>query len=474
MKKRFVFLLGCLIAGMVLTMTACGNSVPEENRAVYDISVRVEGEQLVCEQTTTYTNAVADKLDSVVFAVYPCAYTEGAADKAYVGELPDYATVTFDKIESNGVETEPTFEGAYMTLPIDLARGESATFSFRYTLGLPTCALRFGLMDGYYNLSGFYPQIAVYGEDGFRTDRFSTVGDPILSDPSDFTIRLDIPDVLVAATPFTFATAPGEEGRKILTATEKNVRDFAVVLKEGYKEYLSDADGIAVRYYSLSDDAQARCDLAADAIKTFAKAFGGYPYNSYTVAETTFDADGMEFSGMAYVAANASDFTRAIIHETAHQWWYNIVGSDNIFDAYLDEGLTAFVTEYYALLDGREEDFEQGMSEIRRSYARYERMQKMRKDASSLDMTRPIYEYTEYRYVMLVYDKAALMFDALYRLGGREKFNKALSIYYRDNYFGRANKDDLIAAFNAGFGADVTGLIEGFLSDGAVVTTFAS
>ena len=38
-----------------------------------------------------------------------------------------------------------------------------------------------------------------------------------------------------------------------------------------------------------------------------------------------------------------------MVHEVAHQWWYNQVGSDQIMNPWLDEGLAEFsMYDYFA------------------------------------------------------------------------------------------------------------------------------
>jgi aminopeptidase N len=38
---------------------------------------------------------------------------------------------------------------------------------------------------------------------------------------------------------------------------------------------------------------------------------------------------------------------KTIAHESCHQWWYNLVGNDEIDYLFLDEGLTCWSTDYY-------------------------------------------------------------------------------------------------------------------------------
>ena len=36
-----------------------------------------------------------------------------------------------------------------------------------------------------------------------------------------------------------------------------------------------------------------------------------------------------------------------IAHETAHQWWYSVIGNDEINEPWLDEALTEYSTILY-------------------------------------------------------------------------------------------------------------------------------
>ena len=38
---------------------------------------------------------------------------------------------------------------------------------------------------------------------------------------------------------------------------------------------------------------------------------------------------------------------KVIVHETAHQWWYGLVGNDQIDEAWLDESLATYSEVIY-------------------------------------------------------------------------------------------------------------------------------
>ena len=90
----------------------------------------------------------------------------------------------------------------------------------------------------------------------------------------------------------------------------------------------------------------------------------------------------------------------------------------------------------------------------------------------TMAMDKPVYDYTEYQYAMIAYNKACTMFASLYELYGKEKFDACLKKYVADNRLGIGGKEAFIAAAQSKLG-DVRGLLEGWIGEGTVATTFA-
>jgi aminopeptidase N len=68
------------------------------------------------------------------------------------------------------------------------------------------------------------------------------------------------------------------------------------------------------------------------------------------VAEADF-LDGMEYDGLYFLSRGFFDLyddtpfgylTIIAAHETAHQWWYGLVGSDQAYEPWLDEAMCTF------------------------------------------------------------------------------------------------------------------------------------
>jgi len=130
----------------------------------------------------------------------------------------------------------------------------------------------------------------------------------------------------------------------------------------------------------------------------------------------------------------------------AQQWWGEAVGSDPARTPVLDEALAQWSALLYEQdVRGAEraaavqEDQLRGVYQIYRTFGGEDRA------ADS-----PSREYrNSFQYAAIVASKGALMFVALRRQLGEEKFFKALRSYYEANRLEVAELDDLRAAFVA-------------------------
>ena len=168
------------------------------------------------------------------------------------------------------------------------------------------------------------------------------------------------------------------------------------------------------------------------------------------------NALGVEFPGVFLVGSSlydepeAPEFSITIAHETAHQWWYSVVGND-IFDSpWLDEGLTTYSSSLYYEF-GRSPEFVRNLIDFWQQP--YERM----KTEGTDDQITQSLGYFETLgnpgvYSGIVYYKAALFFHALRQEIGDEAFFQALQNYYQARKYGIAVPEDLLAAFEEAAG----------------------
>ena len=83
-------------------------------------------------------------------------------------------------------------------------------------------------------------------------------------------------------------------------------------------------------------------------------AFGNYTYPTLNVVQEYTHHGGMEYPCQVYASESADSYynpwlylENVIAHEIAHQWFYNLVGFDQVDWGFLDEGIVSWVTDWY-------------------------------------------------------------------------------------------------------------------------------
>ena len=476
MKKFGVILMiMAILVGLFCILSGCKDKEEAGDSIVYDIKIELNENKLNGEQTVGYNNIYCDELTETVFHLYPNAYASDAENPAYESELASYGGIEINGVSVNGSDANYKLSDNKEYLIVShekVNKNDRVSISMKYCVSIPECNLRLGMKNGYYNLSGFYPQLSVY-DDGFRTDKFCQIGDVSFSEAATYNINFTCDRSLVVAASVNCINVTNTEDKQILEYKGENVRDFAFACNADYNVISAKAKDVDVYYFYVNDDkSKENLDVAVKALETFSDTFGEYPFSTFSVARVPFKEDGMEYSGIVYISDICLNTEETIIHETAHQWWYGIVGNDCINESYLDEGLTTFSTAYYYELIGESDKYKNKIDGIKRAYMNYESLQKRRKTGENLSMNKPIYDFTEYRYTMVIYNKGCMMFENLYSLYGKEKFNEFLKSYCAENRYKIADKQALSDAACDVFG-DVNGLLEGWLGDNVLTTSFA-
>lgn len=479
-----------LAAVLAVLLAACDNPslpAPDSPVPVYDIDITYDGERKVTlQQEVLYTNDTGDSLDKLAFHLYANAFSEGATSPPYFASDREnfyYDGESFGKIEISSVGLNRKTadyaiggtDGEVLEVECALAQGDTVTVSLCATLTLPECNSRFGITESTINLTGFYPVLCAYEDGDWRTDGYTAAGDPFFSEVSSYYVTATVPSRYTPACSGEVTSCEESDGVSRVEMTAENVRDFALFLSSDFACETAEASlpsgEVTVRYFYVSDDlATETATAAADALEFFSDAFGAYPYASFTVVQAPVGAGGMEYGSLVAVDPSVTDRTeylRTLVHETAHQWWFGAVGSDQLNSPWLDEGLTEFSTAYYFLKNGDGESYRELLSSARSYYDVYAKMPAEIGFDPTMDRHLSTY-ISNGEYVAVTYCKGLLLFDTLFALAGEKKFVEAMRVYFADNLFSTASGDDLAAAFEkAGFNA--AGIIDSFVTGTAVI-----
>jgi Peptidase family M1 domain len=85
--------------------------------------------------------------------------------------------------------------------------------------------------------------------------------------------------------------------------------------------------------------------LAARALERLSRKYGPYPWTAYTLAVAPdLLAGGIEYPTLSFIGSS-NRIQGVIDHETAHQWFYSLVGNDQARDPGLDETLATWAQQ---------------------------------------------------------------------------------------------------------------------------------
>jgi hypothetical protein len=74
---------------------------------------------------------------------------------------------------------------------------------------------------------------------------------------------------------------------------------------------------------------------------------GRYPWDRFVAAQGSRTSAALEYSGMVFLGRALMGHALTMAHEVAHQWWYGIVGNDQLNEPWLDESFAEFTSRWY-------------------------------------------------------------------------------------------------------------------------------
>ena len=310
----------------------------------------------------------------------------------------------------------------------------------------------------------------MYRDGAFVADPYYSTGDPFYSECANYSVTLTVPEKYECATTGEIVQKTPQENAITYQINANRVRDFAAVLGE-YQKMSGLSGSTIVNYYYYKDaDPEKALNTAIDSVRIFGEKFGGYPYKEYTVVQTGFLQGGMEYPGLSMISDVYSGDSKLdiIVHETAHQWWYGVVGNDEVKYSWLDEAMAEYSTMmFYEYAEGYKYMFDAKRADALGAYMLYCETYK-NNGLGDTSMTRSLGEYsdeTEYSY--MIYVKGALMLDDVRNTVGTDKFVAGLKKYYNDNKYGIAEPQNLIGAMEKASGRQLKPLFDSWL-DGNV------
>ncbi len=323
------------------------------------ISLELSGYSIITSKNTSGT-----QLKELWFTTYPNVMSDWNSTPApssayYAGFDPGWLKISSVLVNKSPASCTSAGISSRIDLSTAVKMGELLTIEMQWSAKIPRAAYRYGSKDGVILLGHFYPLLNVKDYRGWHISSNTQFGDPFYTQCADYVVRLRVPEAYQIATSGEIASIEAEDnGWQSMIITANRVRDFALAAVLNYQTLAVSVDGVKViGFFNGKNQILAREVLgrAAAALKYYSCTYGSYSHPQLVLVQGPMKGfQGMEYSGMIFLsedifAPEYGEQRRAFLvaHEVAHQWWYDMVGNNQLEEPWLDEGLANWSARQY-------------------------------------------------------------------------------------------------------------------------------
>lgn len=328
---------------------------------VYHIHVEIAEDllSLAGHQDVLYTNREVRALSEIYFRLHPNA----------AGGHIEVSLLTVD-----GNEVQGFYEQGGLNLRVPLSSpllpGAAVEIGMDFEVAIPQAPTeRYGLFSsssGVLSLDEAFPSIPVYDAGGWHLDPVLPFGDVAVYDASFYLVRVSAPHGLEFVGTGVEVAREDVESRQVRTFVAGPARNFYLAVAAGLVTVEKWVGETTIRSVAFADDfpaAERVISFAEAALASFGERFCPYPYTELDVVANPILPGGnaMEYAGAVVLSRPLYD-PRAVIwgsvpapaalewdvvHEIAHQWFFNLVGNDQVNEPWLDEAMAQYAVGLY-------------------------------------------------------------------------------------------------------------------------------
>tara|TARA_R110002096_G_scaffold386418_2_gene580368 strand:+ start:70560 stop:72425 length:1866 start_codon:yes stop_codon:yes gene_type:complete len=360
----------------------------QEVQYIMDIEMDVEKHQFEGKQELHYTNNSPDTIYQIFYHLYFNAFQPGSMMDNRAKNIVDPDRRIGRRIEALGPDEigfhkikflkqgkkELQFHIQETLLQAELIEpippGESTVFSMKFNSQVPVQIRRSGRhnKEGVdYTMTQWYPKLAEYDADGWHPDPY--VGREFYGVFGSFEVNISIDYRYKIGGTGTLQNSESKwtvlaekEGLKSyeLSSNKKkmrswkfkaeNVHDFAWAADPDFiRTSVMGPKNTELNFYYLPGDWQENWELLPSYTQSFFenmnRLFGEYAYPQFSVIQG--GDGGMEYPmcTMLKGTGKLNGLIGVMVHESAHNWYYGMLASNEFQYPWMDEGFTSYAEE---------------------------------------------------------------------------------------------------------------------------------
>ncbi len=334
-----------------LTALPTETPIPVPERAKYTLNAVIDydARTVVVDESIAYPNLTEQQLNAVTLAVEPNLWT-------------DVFELTGISIDGAPVTTY-TLNGQRLDISLSsfLKPKSILRLNIQYKLTLPLADQQdpniarpsiFGYTKRQINLVNWYPFVVPYNNGEWTLHEPWFYGEHLVYEAADYEVFVRFADP--ASAPVVASSGFPEAAGESTRYTIESARAFVLSMSREFSVSSMQVGDVTVSSYFMGltgkDGGQAVLQTSAQAVQLFSQRYGPYPHKTLSIAMADFK-DSMEYSAFFYHSplyyeqydgTNSNYLTTIGVHETAHQWWFEQVGSDQAQQPWLDESLCTY------------------------------------------------------------------------------------------------------------------------------------
>lgn len=343
----------------------------------YNLKVKFDpaAKYIYVEEDILWKNATSYATGELQFHLYANAYKSNKTIFAGYFPLTEEAKTEIE-IASLSVDGKPAqfiffcpeidnssdSTTAKILLSKNVNPSDSVRIKIEYKMKIPRSVKRLGYATGrnFFFISQWFPKLGVFEEGKWICSQYHPYLD-FYSDYGDYDVAIETPkEYIVGATGFK-AEKEEKAGKINYRFVQKGVHDFAWFASDEilYRTKLfTRGDGTQILINAFVQPEKEKYfnryfDAVENSFRFFEENIGIYPYNTITLVDVprTCAAGRISYPGLFTV--NAELFSPVDTHQpegitiqgVAHQFFNGLMANNEVYEAWLDEGFSSYLTE---------------------------------------------------------------------------------------------------------------------------------